>query len=144
MKKPLYSKIVAQPTLQIDMEGNLEKEQVNRETLQPIDKVQVKNTRRILPSRQNLSDSTHQEASENLKQHNTETLQKLNEEKIKMKKQQNISKKERETKIVEMFARASCKMGLAPLSKKYTQTVCKQMTNKGIIKRSENLETRNQ
>ena len=53
-----------------------------------------------------------------------------------------MTKNERDEKVTQMLSKSSCKIGIAPLTKKYTYAVCEHMTRKGILKRTEDLETR--
>ena len=63
-------------------------------------------------------------------------------EKIKVKNQQNITKAERDEKINNMFDKASKIVGIAPITKKHIKLVCEQLTQKGILKRSETIDIR--
>ena len=110
--------------------------------LQPLDNVKVKNVFKQLPPRPNLSTSTQVEAGESLEKHNQETARKIETNQTKLKKQTNLNKKEKEKAIEQMLAKSSCEIGIAPFTKKHTYKVCESMTQKGILKRSENLETR--
>ena len=141
--KPTYSQAAAvTPTLQINMEGELLENQIVKDKIQPIDQVKVKNARKIMQPRPNLSASTHMEAAQNLEEHNQETKAQIEDDRIKMKKTQNITEKEREDKIVQLLSKASCKVGIAPLTKKQVSTVCNSMTNRGILKKTEPLDIR--
>ena len=122
--KTIKPKPTIKPTLQIDMEGNLNKTQVPNEQNQPIDCAKVKNPMKILPPRPTLSESTHLEAAKQLDKHNKETNRQIEDEKIKLKKQQNITGTEREKKIIELFNKQACKVGIAPITKKHVLAVC--------------------
>ena len=124
------------------MEGNLNKTQIPTDQNQPIDNAKVKNPMKILPPRPTLSESTHLEAAKQLDEHNKETNKQIEDDKIKLQKQQNITGTEREKKIIELFNRQACKVGIAPISKKHVLAVCESMTKKGILKRSEDHDTR--
>ena len=143
LAKKTYAKVTEPKiALQIDQDGNLLENQDNKEHNQPIDIVNVKNTRKKLPPRPKLSESTNGIVSNNLEILNIETKKQLDEEKMKMKKPQNISKTQRDKKIEEMFQAAACRIGIAPFTKSNTYKVCQLMTEKGILKKSETLDTR--
>ena len=126
------------------MDGNLDVNFPTTGNPQPIDGAKVKNARRNLPPRPNLSESTHREAKEKLKEHNKETLNAINEDKVKLKKRQHLTKMEREDKVSLMMEKASCKIGIAPITRAQVNKACKTMTEKGILKKNEPQEIRTQ
>ena len=84
----------------------------------------------------------HMEAAQNLNEYNKDILKKLEDDKLKLKKQQQISEEEWDEKVMQMLNKASCKVGIAPITKKQVQNMYKSMTEKGILKRTEPLEIR--
>ena len=92
--KKLYSQAAAGPSIPIDMDRNEISKSQQRDNIQPIDTVKVKNARSKLPPRPNLSSSTHLEAQSKLKEHNIETRTKIEDDKVKIRKQHNITKQE--------------------------------------------------
>ena len=140
--KTTYAQAAAKPTLIIDLDGNQIVTQEQRTHKQPLDNVKVKNIYKQLPPRPELSTSTQQEAGEKLDVHNKETAKQIEDNTTKMKKQMDIDKKDRDKIIEQMLARSSCELGIAPLTKQQTYKACELMTKKGILKRTENLDTR--
>ena len=88
---------------------------MNQLKYQPLDYAKVTNTRKNLPPRPTLSESTHQAVKENLKEQKVEMTNKINENQIKIKKPQQISKLEKESRIIEMMRKQSRTVGLAPI-----------------------------
>ena len=100
------------------MEGNKDANEITRDIIQPIDSAKVANTYRNLSPRPNLSESIQLEAATNLNILNKQTQQKLENNEIKIKQPKNITKKEREKEIETMFQKASCQIGIGPITKK--------------------------
>ena len=141
--KPSYSKAVqTKTTINIDMDGNQETTEDQNDKVQPIDKVKVKNTYCNLPPCPNLSTSTQQEADLNLLIHNTVTNKQIEDYELKLREQKNMSKKEKDKATEELLTKSSCNIGIAPLTKNKTYTVSESMTKRGILKRSEDDNTR--
>ena len=129
------------PALKLDEQGEIEDTHENQ-ILQPLDFAKVVNTRKHLPPRPSLSQSTHEEVQSNLKQHHQITKNKIQENQTKIKKQQNITKTERDKKISDMMNKQSRTIGVAPITKSHAYKVCDQLTKQGKLKDTESFESR--
>ena len=140
--KPVNNKPILKPTIQMDSSENPLPAEEQRDIIQPLDYAKVTGARKTLPPRPQLSQSTHNEVKSSLKDHNQATKQKIQEKQIKMKKTQNITQHEKEKRIIEMMAKQSCTVGVAPISKDHVHRVCEQLTKNGDLKKTEDYDTR--
>ena len=140
--KQTPKKQTLKPAININMSGTTEQTEQIKDTYQPLDYAGVVTARRQQQPKQVLSISTHEEVHNNLKNHNEQTKQKINENEIKMKKPKNITKKEKEKIVETMLDKASCTIGIAPIPKDHVRKVCEELTQKNVLKKTEDYPTR--
>ena len=133
---------IPKPSVETSFLGNILADNQVKASNQPLDYAKVVTARRKLPPRPNLSMSTHKEVETNLKDHNEQIKQKIIEKEVKIRQPKTLNTKETKAHIEKMFAKATKTVGIGPIPKDHVYKVCEELTKKGVLKRSEDHQTR--
>ena len=117
------------PSINIDIDGNPDPQEVDRLADQPLDFTTVKTARKFRQERPELPQHVNQTVSRELKDHLREQKTKA----IKTRPQEEMEPETKEEKIRDMLNRQSLVIGAAPISNAHLEEVEKKMIARGVL-----------
>ena len=126
------------PTVNIDLQGNNDSQNITREQNQPIDFTVVKRSRRPQQPRPEIQGPIKEVIEKDLGEH----IQKQRDENIKRKPQKDMNHETRDDIIKDMLKKQQLYVGIAPISNQQINNAMERMVERGVLKRKDPLDER--